>query len=72
MIAARFDVDEFRSLDKAERDALAELVRGPITFAGSRKAPDRFRPLLAKGLAFQSATMISATARGLEVGERVL
>lgn len=70
-MAEPFNLEDFHSLERADRDALAELVRCPITFAGTRKAPDRFRPLLAKGLAFQSATMISATARGFEVDERV-
>lgn len=70
-MAEPFNLEDFHSLERVDRDALAELVRGPITFAGSRKAPDRFRPLLAKGLAFQSHTAISVTARGLEVDARV-
>lgn len=70
-MAGPFNLEDFHSLERVDRDALAELVRGPITFAGTRKAPDRFRPLLARGLAFQSHSLISITERGLAVAERV-
>lgn len=69
---AAFDVDEFQSLTAEDRAALAELVHAPIRFAGARKVPDRFRPLLAKGLAFQSAVLLDVTDRGADVAERVL
>lgn len=72
MTAAAFSLDEFQSLTAEDRAALAELVRAPIAFSGSRKAPDRFRPLLAKGLAYQSAVRLDVTARGLEPKESAL
>lgn len=70
-MAEPFNLDDFLSLEKADRDALAELVRGPYLFSDRRQTPARFVPLTARGLAFHAHGRVSITAKGLEVAERV-
>lgn len=66
-----FDLDEFHSLERVDRDALGELSRGTYAISDQRQTPKRFLPLLARGLAFQSHAGITITRKGEEVLERV-
>lgn len=57
-----------QTLERADRDALAELAQWPVACG---LTPVRFLPLIAKGLAFRWRNAVTITTAGREVAERV-